>query len=153
MGKILQKTLTSNCIFLTAIGHVVIEISLIFVHKDPFDNKWTLAYIMAWHRKNNKPLHLSESCEICSKLLIWTVSQMIVFPKFKLKTNYVMWPISMFLVCSSTKSCTYPENIAVVLYTKCVVIHQINPRGPFNKYGLSLIPAKVSNYIKHKVCD
>ena len=56
MGKILQKTFTSKCIFLTATGHIVIEMSLIFVHKDPFDNKSTLAYIMAWHRKRQQAI-------------------------------------------------------------------------------------------------
>ena len=38
-----------------------------------------------------------------------------------------------------------------VLMDPIYIMHQKAPTGPFYKYGLTLIPASISNYIQYKV--
>ena len=38
-----------------------------------------------------------------------------------------------------------------VLMDPIYIMHQKAPTGPFSKYGLTLIPASISNYIQYKV--
>ena len=45
-----------KCIFLNENIHILIKISLKFVHKGPINNIPALVQIMAWHRPGDKPL-------------------------------------------------------------------------------------------------
>ena len=42
--------------FLEWNDRIPIQISLIFVAKDPIENNWALVWIMAWRRLGDKPL-------------------------------------------------------------------------------------------------
>ena len=45
-----------KCIFMYEKSWILIQISLKFVLKGPIDNKAALVQVMAWHRRDHKPL-------------------------------------------------------------------------------------------------